>query len=79
MAYTGYVAFTNYGTGHNLTQQQAIDANLIQNEKKVDGSPSYPLTIIRDRGEIGFAIVDDGVVKAGTAEHPLAGGARRRG
>jgi len=71
MAYTGYVAFTNYGTGHNLTQQQAIDANLIQNEKKVDGSPTYPLTIIRDRGELGFAIVDDGVVKAGTADVPL--------
>jgi len=71
MAYTGYVAFTNYGTGHNLSQEQAVDAVLIQNERKLEGSPSYPLTIIRDRGELGFAIVDNGVVRAGTAEQPL--------
>ena len=71
MAYTGYVAFTNYGTGHNLSQEQAVDAILIQNEKKVAGSPSYPLTVIQDRGAIGFAIVDGDVVKAGTAEQPL--------
>src|SRR6188768_1762074 len=64
MAYTGYVAFTNYGTAHNLSQQQAVDAILIQNEKKLEGSPSYPLTILDNRGELGFAIVDNGVVKA---------------
>ena len=71
MAYTGYVAFTNYGTAHNLSQQQAVDAILIQNEKKLEGSPSYPLTILDNRGELGFAIVDNGVVKAGTADQPL--------
>jgi arabinogalactan oligomer/maltooligosaccharide transport system permease protein len=71
MAYTGYVAFTNYGTGHNLSQEQAVDAILIQNEKKVDGSPSYPLTILDAGGELGFAIVDGDVVRAGTAEQPL--------
>jgi len=71
MAYTGYVAFTNYGTAHNLSQEQAVDAILIQNEKKVDGSPSYPLSIIRDRGVLGFAIVDGEVVKAGAADEPL--------
>lgn len=71
MAYTGYVAFTNYGTAHNLSQEQAVDAILIQNEKKVEGSATYPLTVIRDRGELGFAIVDGDVVKAGTSERPL--------
>lgn len=71
MAYTGYVAFTNYGTGHNLSQEQAVDAILIQNEKKVAGSPSYPLSVLRDGGQLGFAIVDNGVVRAGTAEEPL--------
>jgi arabinogalactan oligomer/maltooligosaccharide transport system permease protein len=71
MGYTAYVAFTNYGTGHNLSQEQAVDAILIQNEKKVDGSPTYPLTIIKDRGELGFAIVDGDVAKVGTAEQPL--------
>jgi arabinogalactan oligomer/maltooligosaccharide transport system permease protein len=71
MAYTGYVAFTNYGTAHNLSQEQAVDAILIQNEKRVEGSPSYPLTVIDNRDELGFAIVDGDVVKAGTAEQPL--------
>ena len=71
MAYTGYVAFTNYGTGHNLSQEQAVDAILIQNERKVAGSPSYPLTVVQSGTELGFAIVDDGVVKVGTTEQPL--------
>lgn len=71
MAYTGYVAFTNYGTAHNLSQEQAVDAILIQNEKRVEGSPSYPLTVITNGDEVGFAIVDGDVVKAGTAEQPL--------
>ena len=28
MAYTGYVAFTNYGDGHNSTKADAIEAIL---------------------------------------------------
>lgn len=71
MAYTGYVAFTNYGTAHNLSQEQAVDAILIQNEKKLEDSPRYQLTVLENRGEIGFAIVDGDVVKAGTAEQPM--------
>ncbi|GEL95572.1 ABC transporter permease subunit [Cellulomonas composti] len=71
IGYTGYVAMTNYGTGHNGTQQQAVDALLIQSEQKVEGSPSYPLTIVEQGDELGFAIVDEGVVKVGTAEDPL--------
>ena len=71
MAYTGYIAFTNYGTAHNLSKEQAIDAVLIQNERKLQGSPSFQLSVIKNGAELGFAIVDEGVVKAGTAEQPL--------
>ena len=32
MAYTGYVAFTNYGDGHNSTKADAIEQIAVQNE-----------------------------------------------
>src|SRR5690606_35573517 len=73
MAYTGYVAFTNCGTGHSGSQQQAVDALLIQNERRLENSPSYPLSIVRDGDELGFAIVDQGTVRVGSAELPLTG------
>ncbi|ACQ80038.1 Fructose-bisphosphate aldolase [Beutenbergia cavernae DSM 12333] len=72
--YTGYVAFTNYGDGHNSTKEQAVEALLVQNERRVEGSESFPLVVVSDGGELGFAIVDaDGDVEAGTADRPLAG------
>ncbi|MBD8077484.1 ABC transporter permease subunit [Cellulosimicrobium arenosum] len=73
VAYTGYVAFTNYGTGHNGTKDQAVEALLVQNERRVEGSPSLPLTVVEDGGTLGFAVVgEDGAVTAGTAEQPLS-------
>src|SRR5512138_1216999 len=44
--YTGYVAFTNYGDGHNSTKGDAIDALLIQNDRRVEGSAGLPLAVI---------------------------------
>ncbi len=72
MVYTVNVAMTNYGTGHNSTRDQAVDALLIQSERAVEGAEAYPLTIIRRDGELGFAIVADGEAQIGTAESPLA-------
>jgi arabinogalactan oligomer/maltooligosaccharide transport system permease protein len=72
VAYTGYVAFTNYGDGHNSTQEQAVEALLVQNERRVEGSPSSPLTVVAAGETLGFAIVSpEGVVEAGTADEPL--------
>ena len=73
VAYTGYVAFTNYGDGHNSTKEQAVEALLVQNERRVEGSPSAPLTVVADGDTLGFALVSpEGGVRAGTAEEPLA-------
>ncbi|MFS0703582.1 ABC transporter permease subunit [Cellulomonas sp. 179-A 9B4 NHS] len=72
MGYTGYVALTNYGTGHNTTKEQAVDALLIQAERRVEDSPSYPLTVVQRGDELGFAVVDEGDVRVGSAEEPLA-------
>jgi len=69
--YTGYVAFTNYGTGHLGSMQQAVDAALIQDERRIDDSPSYPLAVVKDGDEIGFAINDEGIIKVGSDDDPL--------
>ncbi|MFT3796887.1 ABC transporter permease subunit [Microbacterium sp.] len=70
-AYTAYIAFTNYGAGHVGSQEQAVQAALGQGERRVDGSPTYPLTVVEQNGELGFAITDDGQIKAGSADQPL--------
>ncbi|WP_019136849.1 ABC transporter permease subunit [Cellulomonas massiliensis] len=70
--YTGYVAFTNYGDGHNSTKADAVEAILIQNERRVEGSPAYPLTVVAQGDELAFAVVQDGQAQLGTAEEPLA-------
>ncbi|QTE28458.1 ABC transporter permease subunit [Pengzhenrongella sicca] len=70
--FTGFVAFTNYGDGHNSTKSDAIEALLIQNERRVEGSDAYPLTVLADGDELAFAIVtSDGDVRVGRAQSPL--------
>lgn len=71
MAYTVYVATTRYGTGHNTTKDQAVEALLIQAERRVEGAPSLPLTLVQRDGELGFAVVSDGVARVGSATEPL--------
>ncbi|MFD1505284.1 ABC transporter permease subunit [Georgenia yuyongxinii] len=73
MAYTGYVSFTNYGDGHNSTKEDAITAILLQNDRRVEGSPTVPLAVVREGETLGFAVVQqDGDVAVGSAEEPLA-------
>ena len=72
VAYTGFVAFTNYGDGHNSSKSDAIEALLIQNERRVEGSASYALTVLADGDSLAFAIVGtDGAARVGTADAPL--------
>ncbi len=73
LGYTAYVAFTNYGTGHAGSMEQAVEAALIQDERRDPASPDYPLAVLERDGELGFAIVEEsGEVLAGAAEEPLA-------
>lgn len=69
--YTASISLTNYGDGHNLDKDQAVAAILGQNEKRVEGSAAYPLTVVLRGTEFGFAIVDHGTVRVGTADRPL--------
>lgn len=71
--YTAYIAFTNYGTGHVGSQEQAVNAALIQGERRIDDSPTYPLSVVQRGEELGFAIVDeDGDVQVGSLLEPLS-------
>lgn len=69
--YTGYVAFTNYGAGHMLNKSQAIDAILLQNTRRVEGTSQYSLSVVQQGSDLGFAIIDGDEVKVGTADTPL--------
>lgn len=70
--YTFYVAFTNYSTGHVLTQDQAVQALLSQNQRRVEDSPAYPLTVVERDDEFGFLVTDlQGVAYLGTPDEPL--------
>ncbi|MFP7696912.1 ABC transporter permease subunit [Trueperella sp. LYQ143] len=72
IVYTGYIAFTNYGHQHTLDKEKAISSILMQsNSKRVEGSPQYPMALVVKGDELGFAVLDDGVLKVGTAEKPL--------
>ncbi|QIK83793.1 ABC transporter permease subunit [Sanguibacter sp. HDW7] len=72
MAYTAYVAFTNYGTSHSITRDQAVERIQEYNERQMPDSPTYQLTVLERDGDIFFGIVDDGVAKIGSAEDALA-------
>lgn len=70
--YTFYVAFTNYSTGHVLSKDQAIQALLSQNQRRVEDSPAYPLTVVERADELGFLVTDlQGVAYLGTETDPL--------
>lgn len=70
MGMTAYVAFTNYGDGHNDTKAAAVRQISLTSE--VPGGQSYPLAIVDRDGELGFAVVIDDEPRFGTAEAPLA-------
>ncbi|MET4156653.1 ABC transporter permease subunit [Agromyces sp. PvR057] len=72
LVYTGYIAFTNYGTGHNGTKEQAVSSLMASSLERVEDSPTYPVTVVDQGGELGLLVTDpDGEALVGTAEQPL--------
>mgnify|MGYP001317768531 CR=1 FL=1 len=72
MINTAYVAFTNYGDGHNDAKGPAITQIMKTSDRRVEGTPTFPVAILDKDGQVAFAVVDDGVARVGTAEEPLA-------
>ncbi len=68
--YTFYASFTNLGTGHLISQEEARKSIQVQNEKPVEGSPSFDVRPIEKGGEISMLITDPetGAALIGTNE-----------
>lgn len=72
VVYSCYIAFTNYGDGHNSTKEDAVAAIVLQNTQRVEGSPAYRVTVVEGAGGLGLlATSPDGEFLVGTAEQPL--------
>ncbi|WP_120005305.1 ABC transporter permease subunit [Nesterenkonia muleiensis] len=76
--YSGYVAFTNYGTGHNSTKEHAVHAIMLQTQDRVPDSATYQVSILEESGdllstdELYFAVTSaEGEVYIGAEEAPL--------
>lgn len=72
LVYTGYIAFTNYGTGHNGSKEQAVSSLMASSLQRVEDSPTYPVTVVDQLGTLGLLVTDpDGDALVGTNEQPL--------
>ncbi|GAB2449442.1 arabinogalactan oligomer/maltooligosaccharide transport system permease protein [Conyzicola lurida] len=72
VVYTGYIAFTNYGDGHNSTKDDAINAIVAKSLVRVEDSPAYQLTVVQQLGTFSFLVTDpDGEVSLGGEGRPL--------
>ncbi|GAA1769836.1 ABC transporter permease subunit [Agromyces humatus] len=72
VVYTGYIAFTNYGTGHNGSQEQAVSSLMASSLERVPDSPTYGVTVVDQFGTLGLLVTDpDGQASVGTTEQPL--------
>ena len=70
--YTAYIAFTNYGTGHNSSKESAVNALMLSAQERVPDSPAYDVTIVEQLGEFSFLVTDpDGDVELGGVDRPL--------
>ncbi|MBT2516636.1 ABC transporter permease subunit [Streptomyces sp. ISL-90] len=72
LVYTGYIAFTNYGTGHNGSKEQAVSSLMSSALERVPDSPTYQVTVVDQFGELGLLVTDpDGEASVGTTDSPL--------
>ena len=72
LVYTGYIAFTNYGTGHNGSKEQAVSSLMASSLQRVEDSPTYPITVVDQAGTLGLLVTDsDGDAFIGTNDQPL--------
>lgn len=74
MGYTGYVSLTNYGQGHNSTKADAIEAILLQNERRIEGSPDVVTAVVDNGASLSLVVVDPetGKLMIGDPHTPLA-------
>lgn len=73
LLYTGYIGFTNYGTGHNGSKDQAVSALLASSAERVPDSPTYPVSVVESGGRLGLLVTSaNGNALLGASEEPLS-------
>jgi arabinogalactan oligomer/maltooligosaccharide transport system permease protein len=70
MVFTGYLSFTNYGTGHLDSKDAAIHAIQASNVVPVEGGTEYAVVPIEQDGTVSMLVTDPGTnqVRIGTNE-----------
>ncbi len=58
MFYTIYIAFTNYGDGHNGPKSDAVVAIIKNNQTRVEDSPVYPSGVADKDGDLWLLVID---------------------
>lgn len=58
VAFTGYIAFTNYGDGHNSSKEDAISAIQRSAQQRVPDSPAYRVSVL-GKGENFYLLLTD--------------------
>ncbi len=72
LVYTGYIAFTNYGTGHNGSKEQAVSSLMASALERVPDSPTYDVVVVERLGVHGLLVtMPEGDAMLGTNEQPL--------
>ncbi|MCC2031280.1 ABC transporter permease subunit [Microbacterium allomyrinae] len=73
LSYTAYIGFTNYGTGHNGSKDQAVASLMRSSLVRVDDSPTFDVAVVERFNELGLLVTDptDGDVSLGTNTQPL--------
>ncbi|WP_029144684.1 ABC transporter permease subunit [Microbacterium luticocti] len=71
--YTVYIAFTNYGSGHISTKDDAVSSLLQQSQTRVEDSPTFPITVLERDGSFYLltADPDTGRFEVGGQDRPL--------
>ena len=70
--FSGYIAFTNYGDGHNSTKDDAIAAIQLTAQKRVPDSPAYKAAVLTKGNDFYLLFTDpDGKATIGSTGTPL--------
>ena len=72
VVYSSYIAFTNYGAGHNSDKPAAIEIIQRSSSIRVPDSPAYPVSVLEQGGDLHLLTVRDGQAVLGGADEPLA-------
>ncbi|KAA0979052.1 ABC transporter permease subunit [Paeniglutamicibacter gangotriensis] len=72
MIFSTYIAFTNYGDGHNSTKSDAIASIQLSASERVPDSPQFATSVLEKNGSYFLLVTTpEGEARLGGAETPL--------